>query len=127
MEMCGPSPRRGVKTPVHFIFPLTSFQDRTHPQGRGQSSPPWSARGSTGLGDLCFSSPFQLGVSGFTLLPGFLDLLRMNSPIPASPPLPPPCSLCPRGMLTAGEDRQYFYHDLRAASVVVSQEGAAGM
>lgn len=70
---------------------------------------------------------FQLGVSGFTLLPDFLDLLRMNSPIPASPSLPPPCSLCPRGMLTAGEDRQYFYHDLRAASVVVSQEGAAGM
>lgn len=70
---------------------------------------------------------FQLGVSGFTLLPGSLDLLRMNSPIPASPSLPPPCSLCPRGMLTAGKDRQYFYHDLRAASVVVSQEGAAGM
>lgn len=94
--MCGPSARRGVKTPVHFILPLTSFQDRTHPQGRGQSSPP-GLQGAVQDKEIYASvlHNFQLGVSGFTLLPDFLDLLRMNSPIPASPlspslfPLPP--------------------------------------
>lgn len=86
--MCRPSfCRVGEKTPVHLIFPLTSFQDRTQPQG----SPPWSSRCSVGEGSSMASvlPNFQLRVSRFTLLPGFPDLMCMGSPLPISLSLPP--------------------------------------
>lgn len=114
-------------------LPTDFLPEENPPQGRGQGSPLRSAQHSVAEGS-CMASAlanFQLGVCGFTLLPRShvhtfpppcLPRLSPSLFLSLLPPTPRPC-----GMLTAGKDRQYFYHDLRAASAVVSQEGAAGM
>lgn len=122
--LCGPSAACGIKTPAHLTFPLTSFQDRTQPRGRGQSGSPWSARGSS-MGEGSGVARLQFSLAS-NLVSVDLQICCAWIPPPClSPPPPRPPCLC--GMLTAEKDRQYFYHDLRAASAVVSQEGAAGM